>query len=66
MKKHGRYELPSVEELLLDCGVDGCTQEYFSKQLRRHKQKHHNDKRHREKNKKFYKKFKNKVWSKSK
>lgn len=29
MKHHGRYELPSAEELLLDCGVDGCTQEYF-------------------------------------
>ena len=33
MKKHGRYELPSAEELLLDCGVDGCSQEYFSNQL---------------------------------
>lgn len=54
MKHHGRYELPTPEELLADCGVDGCSQEYFSKQLKRHKQKYRNDKRHKEKRKKYY------------
>ena len=60
MKRHGRYELPSAEELLLDCGVDGCTQEYFSRQLNRHKRKHHNAKRHKEKRKSYYEKRKSK------
>lgn len=49
MKKHGRYELPSPEELLLDCGVDGCPKDYIYKQLKQHKQKYSNDKRHQEK-----------------
>lgn len=49
MKKRGRYELPSAEELLLDCGVDGCPKDYIYKQLKLHRQKHRNDKRHREK-----------------
>lgn len=60
MKHHGRYELPGVDELLLDCGVDGCSQEYFSRQLNRHKRKHHNTKRHKEKRKSYYEKRKSK------
>lgn len=60
MKKHGRYELPSAEELLLDCGVDGCSQEYFSNQLNRHKRKHHNAKQHKEKRKAYLGKLKHK------
>lgn len=51
MKRHGRYDLPTPEELLLDCAVDGCSTVYVTRQLQRHKQKYHNDKRHREKTK---------------
>ncbi len=58
MKRHGNYELPSPEELLTDCGVDGCSQEYFSKQLQRHKQKYRNDKRHNKKIKAYHHKKK--------
>lgn len=60
MKKHGRYESPSADELLLDCGVDGCSQEYFSKKLKRLKRKHHNTKRHKEKRKAYLAKLKHK------
>lgn len=55
MKKHGRYELPSPEELLLDCGVDGCPKDYIYMQLKRDWQKHRNDKRHKEKVRKYNK-----------
>lgn len=51
MKRHGHYELPTPDELLLDMQCDGCSQEYISKQMRRHRQKHANNKRHQQKHK---------------
>ncbi len=55
MKHHGNYLLPTPDELLKDCGVDGCPKEYIYRQLQRHKQRHRNDKRHKIKRKKFLK-----------
>lgn len=57
MKRHGNYQLPSPDDLLLDCGVDGCKQEYIALQLQRLKRKYKNDKRHKAKQKSRYNKI---------
>lgn len=47
MKHHGKYALPSPEELLRD--AENCTPEYMTYQVNRLRIKARNDKRKREK-----------------
>lgn len=54
MKRHGRYELPTVEELRLDIETGGATNEYIARQVKRQKDKYRNDKRHKLKRKSYY------------
>ncbi len=49
MKHHGRYELLTPDELALDIETGGCLPGYVEGILNRHRQKHRNDKRHKEK-----------------
>ncbi len=58
MKKHGRYDLLTPEELLADCEVDGCSADYINTQFQRHRAKHKNDKRHKEKIETYHRKKK--------
>ena len=53
MKHHGNYWLPTVEELLkcAELGEVG----FVARSIGRIKKKHHNDKRHKEKRKRFMK-----------
>lgn len=56
MKKHGHYELLSVEEI--SCNIfAGSNEQFINTQIQRLKSKYRNNKRHKEKNKNRYVEF---------
>lgn len=52
MKHHGNYTLPTPDELMLD-DETGCAEHYVSNMLNKHRIKHKNEQRYRQKRKSY-------------